>query len=103
MQYKIKEISENVLSTCQEMLESFINGKRKDYISGNDWINNKYYIFIDCDQEPGGINYFWFSVEQADRDGYEDSVDEQDTSDVSENSILNNIKWLLDRNKEIFI
>lgn len=103
MEHKIKEISKNVLSVCQEMLENFANGMKKDYISGNIWINNKYYIFIECDQELGGINYFWFSIEPADQDGYKDSVDEQDTDDVSESSILHNIEFLLNRNKELII
>ncbi len=100
MQDKIKEISERVLSTCNQLLDECIAGRKKDYIFGEVWINDKYYIFIDCDSEPGGINYFWFSLERAED---EESIDEQDTNDISDGSILGNIKFLLNRNEEILI
>lgn len=98
------EIINEVIAACNECemwykeiadAEKF---EKKGEINARVDIDDKYYIFIDTDSENDRLNYFWFSLECEDE---YDFIDEQDTSDISENSIKYNMEVLLDRNKDI--
>lgn len=96
-----RQIINEVITACDECKSWYKEiadaGKfeKKGGISARVDIDDEYYIFIDCDQENNDLNYFWFSLE---RQGDIESIDEQDTSDTSKESIRFNIDELLSRN-----
>lgn len=101
-----ENIINDVVSECREITAKYKEVKDTGKLDKNNLnsrvdLNDNYYIFIDVDSADNeNLNYFWFSVED-DCGGY--SIDEQNTADISEESIRYNVNLLLESCKtELF-
>lgn len=94
-----EKIINDVISECKEITAKYKEVKDagkldKNNLNGRVDLNDNYHIFIDVDSADNeNLNYFWFSVED---DCGGDSIDEQDTTDISEESIRYNVNLLLE-------
>lgn len=94
-----ENIINNVVSECREIVAKYKEVKDagkldKNNLNGRVDLNDDYHIFIDVDSDDNeNLNYFWFSVED---DCGGDSINEQDSADISEKSIRYNVNLLLE-------
>ena len=96
----MKDIVQQALQTALSLINSTNLSSIDDLekSSANCYIDDNHYIFMTFGYKPDLTEiWLWFSIEHKDRGPYEDSLDEQDTADLSSESITYNLKILLDR------
>lgn len=99
MKFNIDEVINRATETAMELIKATKLTDLKDVESASASVpvDEEHHIFMDFghSQDLKEV-WLWFSLEKNDRDGWEDSIDEQDTTDLSEESIRLNLRYLLE-------
>lgn len=90
----------NALTAIKQMIAETDFADKDDVLLTNTTvpIDSNFHIFINYGYNSDFTEFWlWFSLEKNDRNGWEDSIDEQDTSDLTTASIEYNLRLLLER------
>ncbi len=98
MKFDIDEVINRATKTALELIAKTDLTSLKELEESNASVpvGDDWHIFMDFGYRPDLTKiWLWFSLEDNTQDGWQNSLDEQDTTDLSEDSIRLNLRYLL--------
>lgn len=99
MKFNIDEVINRATETALKLIAETDLTSLEDLEKSNASVpvGADYQIFMDFGHNPDLTEiWLWFSLEDNTQDGWQNGLDEQDTMDLSEESIRLNLRYLLE-------